>query len=141
MKRIPLLLLAGCSSLVDEGRAVPAWEGVRYVGPRDATEVGLALTAWDGELRRWTGDRARLTDTVIDEREGVPGDGYMVPGRLHADADFAGWALILHEATHEHLRVTTGDPDRTHRDGAGPWTALHDEAIEQAAETAARCER
>lgn len=132
IRSLPALAFVGCSSLVVEGFPVPAWEGVTYIGERDPVDVGIALTAWAGELHRLTGETAQLGSLVIDERPNVRGDGYVVPGRATIDVDETSPALMMHEGTHEHLRITQGDPDRDHGASRGPWTELHDRAIERA---------
>jgi hypothetical protein len=40
-----------------------------------------------------------------------------------------GQTAFFHELTHVMLAVTTGDPDRNHREGKGPWQTKHDTFI------------
>lgn len=131
-----LLLLSGCSALVDEGREVPVLSGnIRYFGYRDEASVALALSVWGVTLYRLTGERAVVGDLLIDEREGLSCFcGWQPPGGAVVDRA-EGWGLILHEANHAHLRTSFGDPDDNHESYPGPWTEKHNEAVERAEDT------
>lgn len=140
-RALPLLLLLGCSSFVEEGREVPG-TGVRYVGPHDARDVAHAVTAWSISLALWTGDTAQVAGTVIDERTlSEELDGYVDRhGRvLVASKERLSDSALMHELTHVHLQRMDGDPDRDHAAGDGPWTRLHDRAIEDARDVLRRC--
>lgn len=131
MRALAAFLMIGCSSQVDGN--VPGFDRVRYIGDHDPRDVGLALYCFSSSLAWWTGDLADLSQLRIDE-EDLPGnlDGIAPPGHItFQPADLSASALA-HELMHEHLRRFDGDPDHDHASGDGPWTLVHEQAIDDA---------
>lgn len=134
MRALAALLLLGCSTQVDGN--VPGYDRVLYLGEHDPRDVSLAIHVWRSSLSWWTGDLADVSQLVIEDTKDLPPGtvGLAPPGRILLYPSTLSSSALAHELTHEHLRRVEGDPDDDHAHGDGPWTALHDQANDDAAD-------